>query len=51
MKVEEFLVKYKSYSYLHAKWATIDKLQAGDKRFDGKLKRYRAKQVQLGGVC
>lgn len=46
--VEEYFVKYKSYSYLHAKWATFDKLLSGDKRFEGKLKRYRAKLASLG---
>ena len=47
-KVEEFLVKYKSYSYLHAKWATFEKVLRGDKRFDGKVKRYRSKRASLG---
>ena len=45
--VEEFYVKYKSYSYLHAEWCTFDKLLAGDKRFDGKVKRFRVKQANL----
>ncbi len=47
-KMEEFFVKYKSYSYLHAKWATFDKLLSGDKRFEGKVKRYRTKLAMLG---
>ncbi len=46
--MEEFFIKYKSYSYLHAKWATFDKLLSGDKRFEGKVKRYKAKQASLG---
>ena len=46
--VQEFFVKFKSYSYLHAKWATYDKILTGDKRFDGKVKRYRAKKASLG---
>ena len=35
-------------SYLHTEWATFSKLQAGDKRFESKMKRYKAKQEQLG---
>ena len=45
--VEEFFVKYRNYSYLHAEWCTYDKLLAGDKRFDGKAKRFLAKQANL----
>ena len=45
--VEEFFVKYRNYSYLHAEWCTYAKLLAGDKRFDGKAKRYRLKQATL----
>lgn len=47
-KVEEYLVKYKNYSYLHTEWAMFDKLLGGDKKFDGKAKRYRAKMDSLG---
>ena len=50
-KVEEFLVKYKNYSYLHANWATFDKILVGDKRFDGKVKRYKAKMASLGAFA
>ncbi len=35
-------------SYLHAEWASFDKILRGDKRFDGKVKRYRAKQSSMG---
>lgn len=35
-------------SYLHTEWATFSKLQAGDKRFESKMKRYKAKQEQMG---
>ena len=35
-------------SYLHTEWANFSKLQAGDKRFESKMKRYKAKQEQLG---
>ena len=37
-----------SSSYLHTEWAAFSKLQAGDKRFESKMKRYKAKQEQLG---
>ena len=43
--IEEFFVKYKNYSYLHAEWCNYDKLLAGDKRFDGKTKRFKMKQA------
>ena len=46
--VEEYLVKYKNYSYLHTEWATFDKLLGGDKKFDGKAKRYRTKVESMG---
>ena len=46
--MEEFLVKYKNYSYLHTTWASFDKILLGDKRFDGKVKRYKAKVASLG---
>ena len=35
-------------SYLHAKWATVEKLLEGDKRADGKVKRFKAKQEAMG---
>ena len=35
-------------SYLHAEWASCGKLLQGDRRFDGKVKRYKAKQSTLG---
>ena len=37
-----------SSSYLHAEWVTFDRLLQGDPRFDGKVKRYKAKQASLG---
>jgi SNF2 family DNA or RNA helicase len=46
--IEEFFVKYKNYSYLHVEWATSDKLTKGDKRFEGKAKRYKSKLKTLG---
>ena len=50
-EVEEFLVKYKNYSYLHTKWATVDQVLVGDKRFEGKVKRYKAKIASLGNFA
>ena len=35
-------------SYLHCEWATAEKLSKGDKRFDGKAKRYKAKLKAQG---
>lgn len=46
--IEEYFIKYKNYSYLHATWAPYHKLLQGDKRFDGKAKRYKAKVNSLG---
>ncbi|XP_069740637.1 chromodomain-helicase-DNA-binding protein 6 isoform X3 [Narcine bancroftii] len=45
-EVEEFYVKYRNYSYLHCKWATVEELQK-DKRIHQKIKRFRAKQAQM----
>ncbi|XP_032898001.1 chromodomain-helicase-DNA-binding protein 6-like isoform X2 [Amblyraja radiata] len=45
-EVEEFYVKYRNYSYLHCKWATLEELQR-DKRIHQKIKRFRAKQAQM----
>ncbi len=49
--VEEFLVKYKNYSYLHTTWATMDQILVGDKRFEGKVKRYKAKIASMGSFA
>ncbi|KAK3733995.1 hypothetical protein QZH41_009861 [Actinostola sp. cb2023] len=46
-QVDEFLVKYKNYSYLHSEWATQEKLNRGDKRIQMKVKRYNIKQQNL----
>ena len=35
-------------SYLHCKWATVERLLEGDKRVEGKVKRYKAKQQAMG---
>jgi len=50
-EVEEFLVKYKNYSYLHTKWSTMEQVLVGDKRFEGKVKRYKAKMASLGSFA
>ena len=41
-----FVVFYSSY--LHCKWATVERLLEGDKRVEGKVKRYKAKQQAMG---
>ncbi|XP_036822317.1 chromodomain-helicase-DNA-binding protein 7 isoform X2 [Oncorhynchus mykiss] len=44
MEVEEFYVKFKSFSYLHCRWADLEELEK-DKRIHQKVKRFRAKQA------
>jgi chromodomain-helicase-DNA-binding protein 7 len=44
--VEEFFVKYRSFSYLHCEWRTEEELIKGDKRVSAKLKRFKQKQAQ-----
>jgi chromodomain-helicase-DNA-binding protein 7 len=46
IEVEEFFVKYKTFSYLHCEWRTRDELLFSDKRVDQKIKRYRLKKSQ-----
>ena len=41
---EQFFVKFKGYSYLHAKWSTLSQLNQVDKRAMQKINRYRQKQ-------
>uniref|UniRef100_A0A4W3HII7 Chromodomain-helicase-DNA-binding protein 6-like n=1 Tax=Callorhinchus milii TaxID=7868 RepID=A0A4W3HII7_CALMI len=45
-EVEEFYVKYRNYSYLHCKWATVEELEK-DKRIHQKIKRFRTKLAQM----
>jgi chromodomain-helicase-DNA-binding protein 7 len=45
-EVEEFFVKYRSFSYLHCEWKTEEELIKGDKRVSAKLKRFKQKQAQ-----
>ncbi|XP_034387984.1 chromodomain-helicase-DNA-binding protein 6 isoform X2 [Cyclopterus lumpus] len=39
---EEFYVKYRNFSYLHCKWATMEELEK-DPRIQQKIKRFRTK--------
>ena len=45
IEVEEYYVKYKSFSYLHCEWRTRDELVVSDKRIDQKIKRFKLKKV------
>ncbi|XP_024124936.1 chromodomain-helicase-DNA-binding protein 6 isoform X4 [Oryzias melastigma] len=45
-EAEEFYVKYRNFSYLHCKWATLVELEK-DPRIHQKIKRFRTKQAQM----
>ncbi|XP_029470707.1 chromodomain-helicase-DNA-binding protein 6 isoform X2 [Rhinatrema bivittatum] len=45
-EVEEFYVKYRNFSYLHCKWATLEELEK-DPRIQQKIRRFRNKQAQM----
>ncbi|XP_028667855.1 chromodomain-helicase-DNA-binding protein 6 isoform X2 [Erpetoichthys calabaricus] len=45
-ETEEFYVKYRNFSYLHCKWATLQELEK-DPRIHQKIKRFRNKQAQM----
>uniref|UniRef100_A0A669BXR9 Chromodomain helicase DNA binding protein 6 n=1 Tax=Oreochromis niloticus TaxID=8128 RepID=A0A669BXR9_ORENI len=45
-EIEEFYVKYRNFSYLHCKWATLEELEK-DPRIHQKIKRFRTKQAQM----
>uniref|UniRef100_A0A671KD87 Chromodomain-helicase-DNA-binding protein 6-like n=1 Tax=Sinocyclocheilus anshuiensis TaxID=1608454 RepID=A0A671KD87_9TELE len=45
-EMEEFYVKYRNFSYLHCKWATLEELEK-DPRIGQKIKRFRNKQAQM----
>ncbi|XP_075938173.1 chromodomain-helicase-DNA-binding protein 6 isoform X1 [Anarhichas minor] len=45
-EAEEFYVKYRNFSYLHCKWATLEELEK-DPRIQQKIKRFRTKQAQM----
>ncbi|XP_041376531.1 chromodomain-helicase-DNA-binding protein 8-like isoform X2 [Gigantopelta aegis] len=44
---EEFIVKYKNYSFLHCEWKTMAELEKCDKRIQGKIKRFKVKRHNL----
>lgn len=46
IEVEEFYVKFKSYSYLHCDWKTCEELEMIDKRIKQKITRYKQKKEQ-----
>lgn len=46
VEVEEFLVKYRNFSYLHCEWRTEEELLKGDKRVSNKIRRFQQKQAQ-----
>ncbi|QQP37777.1 Uncharacterized protein FKW44_018168, partial [Caligus rogercresseyi] len=48
--VEEFLVKFKNFSYLHCQWLTEEELQRGDKRICQKIRRFKMKREKSGNV-
>ncbi|XP_051996999.1 chromodomain-helicase-DNA-binding protein 6-like [Xyrauchen texanus] len=45
-ELEEFYVKYRNFSYLHCKWATLEELEK-DPRIHQKIKRFRNKHAQM----
>ncbi|KAA8593597.1 hypothetical protein FQN60_009713 [Etheostoma spectabile] len=45
-ETETFYVKYRNFSYLHCKWATLEELEK-DPRIHQKIKRFRTKQAQM----
>ncbi|XP_026860783.2 chromodomain-helicase-DNA-binding protein 6 isoform X1 [Electrophorus electricus] len=45
-EAEEFYVKYRNFSYLHCKWASLEELEK-DPRIHQKIKRFRNKQAQM----
>uniref|UniRef100_A0A0K2SX23 Chromodomain-helicase-DNA-binding protein 7 n=1 Tax=Lepeophtheirus salmonis TaxID=72036 RepID=A0A0K2SX23_LEPSM len=48
--VEEFLVKFKNFSYLHCQWLTEEELQRGDKRISQKIRRFNMKREKSGNL-
>lgn len=50
IEVEEFYVKYKSFSYLHCEWKTEEELMKGDKRVNGKIKRFKQKMSNNANI-
>ncbi len=50
IEVEEFLVKFKNFSYLHCQWLTEEELHRGDKRISSKIKRFKQKREKTANV-
>jgi chromodomain-helicase-DNA-binding protein 7 len=50
IEVEEFLVKFKNFSYLHCQWLTEEELYRGDKRIASKIKRYKQKRERSANL-
>ena len=50
VEVEEYLVKFKNFSYLHCQWLTEEELSRGDKRVSQKIKRYQQKKEKSANV-
>lgn len=50
IEVEEYLVKFKNFSYLHCQWLTEEELHRGDKRISQKVKRYKQKRDKSANV-
>ena len=50
IEVEEFLVKFKNFSYLHCQWLTEEELHRGDKRISQKIKRFKMKREKSANV-
>ena len=50
IEVEEFLVKFKNFSYLHTQWLTEEELYRGDKRIASKIKRFKQKREKSANV-
>ncbi len=48
--VEEYLVKFKNFSYLHCQWLTEEELHRGDKRIASKIKRFKQKREKSANV-
>ena len=42
MEVEEYLVKFKNFSYLHCQWLTEVELLKGDKRVSNKVRSFQS---------
>lgn len=50
IELEEYLVKFKNFSYLHCQWLTEEELHRGDKRIASKIKRYKQKREKSANL-